>query len=481
MKNIFKTISLSFLVILTMLSCSKEDIAKLNEDGKHPLDLPAETLLRMGQEQFFYYTFTPNVNYNNFRFFTQQIVETTYFDETRYDFGRNQPRNNWNRMYVNTLNNFAQGKENLEDEIIADQDIKDNMWATLEVAEIIAWEHIVDTYGDVPYFDALNASGENFAPVYDDARSIYDDLVTRIDAVVAMIDTSKPGFGKGDLVYGGDMDKWRKAANSLKFRLAMNLADVDAGTSKSWASEALAAGVIDSEEEAYSMNFAGGTFNNPVYDDFIASGRRDFVASLVTIDPMNDRNDPRREVWFTTVDGNYIGGVPGVGNPFSSFSQYKPTEEGGFMLDPMASANLLSYEEILLLKTEAAQRGGYGLSNPADYYEQSVLASMELNGVSDSDAQAYLAANPYDASNWKKSIGAEAYTALFNRAFASWNFVRRLDYPALENPESSFVDDVPVRMPYSDQEYLLNETNVESAAQAIGGDDVTTKLFWDVN
>src|SRR5699024_6470850 len=148
MKNLFKTISISFLVVLTMMSCSKEDLAKLNEDGKHSSELPSETLLSMGQEQFFYYATTPNVNYNNFRFFTQQIVETTYFDESRYDFGRNQPRNNWDRMYVNSLNNFAQAKKNLAEEILADEDTRGNKQATLEIAEIIVWEHLVDTYGN---------------------------------------------------------------------------------------------------------------------------------------------------------------------------------------------------------------------------------------------------------------------------------------------------------------------------------------------
>ncbi len=484
MKNLFKTISISFLVVLTMMSCSKEDLAKLNEDGKHSSELPSETLLSMGQEQFFYYATTPNVNYNNFRFFTQQIVETTYFDESRYDFGRNQPRNNWDRMYVNSLNNFAQAKKNLAEEILADEDTRGNKQATLEIAEIIVWEHLVDTYGNVPYFDALNAADDNFAPVYDDARAIYDDLVSRVDAVVGTIDTSKPGYGKGDLVYGGDMDKWRKAANSIKFRMAMNLADVDPSTSVQWANEALNAGVIDSGEAAFAMDFAGGTFNNPAYDDIdvAGSGRRDFVISEIVIDPMNARNDPRRAVWFTTVDGDFIGGVPGIGNPFSSNSQYLPTEEGGFMLEPTASATLISYEEILLLQAEAAARGGgYNVSNPADRYAEAVLASMELNGVDGADAQAYLNSNPYNASNWKESIGMEAYISLFEKTFASWTFIRRLDYPVLENPESSLVDGVPVRMLYSDQEYLLNGINTEAAAEAIGGDEVTTKLFWDVN
>jgi hypothetical protein len=71
--------------------------------------------------------------------------------------------------------------------------------------------------------------------------------------------------------------------------------------------------------------------------------------------------------------------------------------------------------------------------------------------------------------------------ALFNRGFAAWNFSRRLDAPAFVLPPNNQIDGLPVRMPYSDQEYVLNKTNVEAAATKIGGDKATVKLFWDVN
>jgi hypothetical protein len=68
---------------------------------------------------------------------------------------------------------------------------------------------------------------------------------------------------------------------------------------------------------------------------------------------------------------------------------------------------------------------------------------------------------------------------MFNKGFASWNFTRRLDSPTLVNPPKSNLSSVPYRMPYSDQEYVLNGANVNAAASKIGGDKATTKLFWD--
>ncbi|WP_226063300.1 SusD/RagB family nutrient-binding outer membrane lipoprotein [Kaistella polysaccharea] len=474
MKKILNKLIIGALAAISLTSCQR-DLLSLNENVKAPSVLPSETLLAMGQERFFYSTFTGSVNFNNYRFFVQQWAETTYTDETNYDLvTRNQPRNHWNRMYVNSLNNYEQAKKNLVNEAAASETERSNKLATLEVSQIVVWENLVDTYGNVPYTDALQAQDGNYAPKYDDAKAIYADLLKRIDAVVAKIDEGGSGYGSGDLVYGGDMTKWKHLANSVKLRLALNLSDVDAATSKSAAEAAVASGVISSDDESYTLDFAGGTYSNPIYDDLVASQRNDFVPTELVINMMNAKNDPRREVWFTKVDGKFVGGVFGALNPFNSKSHMSD-----FWLAPTAPAHYLSYVEVLFMKAEAAARG-YSVGGTAtELYNKAVTTSMTLNMVSAADATAYLAAHPYNAANWKKSIGEEAYIALFNQPFSAWLFSRRLDQPVFVNPTNSKIDGVPVRMPYSDQEYVLNKANVTAAATAIGGDKATTKLFWD--
>lgn len=554
MKKIFNILTIGVLAAISLTSCER-DLTSLNENPKQPEVLPSANLLAMGQQQFFYYTFTGSVNFNNFRFFTQQWTETTYTDETNYNLvTRTQPRNNWNRMYVYSLNNFETAKKNLVEEG-GSAVTKQNQLATLEISQIAVWETLVDTYGDIPYSEALKADEGQFSPKYDDAKSIYTSLLSRIDAAIASINTSSAGYSSGDLVYGGNMTKWKHLANSIKLRLALNLADTDAATAKSAAESAVASGVISSDEESYSLAFAGGTFNNPVYDDLIASGRQDFLPTNQVTGLMNSKNDPRRHSYFSenlaqsdvvsvssvgtvltistdnlssnvaigqkvyrfddkgdnnplndesfyigeivSIAGNnvsinnpsgsiqanqvvsfgyYNGGVFGTLNSYANFTQYAPA-----LLQSTASANLLSYTEVLLMKAEAAQRG-YSVGGTAEsFYNEAIAASMSENGVSAADTAAYIAANPYDAANWKQSIGQEAWIALFNRGFASWLFTRRLDAPTLILPPNNQLDGLPVRMPYSDQEYVLNKANVNAAASKIGGDEATTKLFWDVN
>lgn len=468
MKNISKIILGTAFAAITLSSCTS-DLTGLNVDPKHPTSLPSANLFAKGQQQQFYYTATGNVNNNNYVYFTQMWAETQYPDETNYDIiTRNQPRNTFNRMYNGVLNNYEQARKNLATE---GGDV--NKLASIEIAEISAWENIVDTFGDVPYTQALKASSGQFAPAYDDAKSIYTDLLKRINAVIPTI-TSGTGYDD-DLVYGGDMTKWKKVANAIKLRLALNLADVDPATSKAAAESAYASGLLTSDADSYALSFPGGTFSNPFYDDFIASGRKDFVPSELVVNLMNGKMDPRRPVYFTTVGGAYIGGVFGKLNAYENYSHY----QNDTWLLATAPANLLSYTEVLFMLTEASARGYNVGGTPAVLYTQAVTNSMTEYGVAPADTATYLAAHPYDATNWKKSIGEEVYIALHNRAFAEWNFSRRLDYPVFVNPVNSKVSGVPVRLTYSDQEYVLNKGNVTAAASKIGGDKATTHLFWD--
>lgn len=479
MKNIIKISLVSVCIGLGLSSC-QSDLTSLNDDPKHPSVLPSENLLATALYQSSYYMDNPNVNFNNYRFFTQQWAETQYPDETQYNLiTRNQPRNHFNRMYVYSINNLRQAKVNLKNEVET-EDIRTNKLATLEIEEIFIWENIVDTYGDVPYSEAFKPD-EILSPKYDDAKGIYVDLIKRIDNVIATIKPSVKGYApiggeySGDLVYSGDMTKWIKLANSVKLRLGMNLADVDPVLSKATVESAISGGVISSDAEAYKFKYDGNTFSNPVFDNLVASNRNDFLPSELVVNTMKNLSDPRMDVWFTKVAGAYKGGVFGeLNDPYTNFSQLGP-----YFRSATSASNLLSYSEVVFLKAEAAARNYSAGDTAANLYAAAVTASMNENGVSAANTMTYLAGNPYDAVNWKKSIGVQAWIALFNRGFASWNFTRRLDNPILVNPPKSNLSSVPYRMPYSDQEYVLNGTNVNAAATKIGGDKATTKLFWD--
>lgn len=471
--KIFKLVLLSILTVGTFATTSCVD-ETLNDDPKHASVLPSENLLAMGLQNFAYYAINPSVNGNNYNFFVQQWTETTYTDETNYNLvTRNQPRTHFNRMYVYSIGNLKKAEQILESEGYATAEYA-NKKASLEIMEVLVWENIVNTFGNVPYSEAFLADTDrNFNPKYDDAKTIYIDLIARLDAAIASIDTSSHGYLKGDFVYHGNMDKWKKTANAIKLRLGINLADTDAALAKSTIESAYQSGVYNSEDDAFIFNFDGGTFTNPVFDNLVASGRNDFVPAENFINLMKEKLDPRLDVWFTKVNGEYIGGVFGTINGFATKSHLS-----NYFLGASAPANLVSYSEVSFILAEAAARG-FAVGSAQEHYNNAITANMTESGVDQASILTYLAANPYNAAEWKKSIGEQAWLSTFNRGYQAWNFTRRLDYPVLINPANSQLESVPVRMPYSDQEYVLNRTNVEAAATAIGGDKATTKLFWD--
>ncbi|UKB83314.1 SusD/RagB family nutrient-binding outer membrane lipoprotein [Chryseobacterium sp. MEBOG06] len=484
MKKLFLIIGFASLT-LTFTSCER-DVTSLNEDPKHPTEVPSGVLFASAEQALLNQTLNASVNRNITRFFTQQWAETTYVDESNYNMvSRPIPRNHYSRMMASSsatvsspgvLSALRDARRFLDTEGV-DPVKKNNNIAMIELVNVYAWANLVDTFGDIPYFGALKATAENPGDAeipYDDAKTIYLDLIKRIDAAIAMMNISTPGYSN-DMIYKGDMSKWKKMGNSLKFRLAVSLADVEPALAKTFAEAAYNGGLFTEKLDNFGLQtFPSGLLSNPVYQDVIQSGRNDFIPSDVLMNFMNAKNDPRRDIWFTKVGGAFVGGEYGSENEFNDFSHFTDAISG-----ENAQGYLLDYTEIMFLRAEAAQRGFSVGDTAPNLYSAAIRASMEEYGVNNASATAYIAANPYDAVNWKKSLGEQSWIAMFNKGFQAWNFTRRLDFPVFVNPAGSLVEGVPVRMFYSDQEYLLNAKYVNAAAAKIGGDKVTTKIFWD--
>ena len=104
-----------------------------------------------------------------------------------------------------------------------------------------------------------------------------------------------------------------------------------------------------------------------------------------------------------------------------------------------------------------------------------------------SEATAYLAKADVQyatapGATYKQKIGRQAWIALFNRPFESWNSYRRLDFPALVAPATAVTaagGQIPKRLTYPINEQTVNNANWTAASNSIGGDKLTTKVFWD--
>src|SRR5690606_38621438 len=149
--------------------------------------------------------------------------------------------------------------------------------------------------------------------------------------------------------------------------------------------------------------------------------------------------------------------------------------------DPTLEGVILDYAEVEFLIAEAAARGLVAEDAEA-HYNAAVTASIVYWGGTEAEAQAYLAQPnvAYDAANWVERIGVQKWIALYNRGFEAWVTWRRLDVPELPNAVQSELP-VPLRFTYPVDEATLNGANLSAAASAIGGDELATPVFWDVN
>lgn len=477
---------LLYIALLAIIFVGCDDrLEDLNTDKVNPAKVDPSSLFTQALRESFDMMVSTSVNENTFRLYVQYWAQTTYPEESQYNLAtRNIPLGFWINGYRDALIDFKEANKLLEAELetaTADETVAiNNQMASVEIMSVYVFASLVDAFGDIPYSEALDP--ENLNPKYDDAAGIYDDLLSRLDAAMGMIDEGASGFSSTqDVLYGGDMSSWMTFANSLKFRMGMRLADVNSAKSVSVVNSALAAGVISSNSENVSMPYLGSSPNtNPVYAALVLSGRSDYIAANTIVDQMNALNDPRRPVYFreNLGDGVFDGGIYGTANNYSAFTQV-----GDIFHTPDLPGTIMNYAEMEFLMAEAAERGGYNVTGTAaEHYNAGIMASFDqwgADGAADYLAQpsvAYATA----AGNWKQKIGTQLWLALYNQGFEAWNSWKRLDYPSL-TPAEEAATGIPVRFTYPLEEAQLNGEMMSAAASKIGGDEVSTHVFWDVN
>jgi len=473
MKNILAII----LTVLLFSSCTK--LEELNVNVKDPTKVPGESLFTGAQGSLADEMITPNVNQNNYRMFVQQWTETTYIDEANYDITtRPIPGNFWNVLYRDVLMNFQESARVLKatgDLPGDDPAVLKNKLAIVEVLTVYTYSVLVETFGNVPYTQALNSSF--LLPKYDDGLTIYTDLINRLSAAIGQMNTNFGSFGSADNMYGGDTQMWFKYANSLKLRMGMVLSDVDNALAKTTC-EAAAANVISSNTENATIKYMSSQpNNNPVNENLVLSGRNDFVAANTFVDKMNELNDPRRAYYFTMVGETYVGGIYGASNDYTQFSHVNPT-----LTAATFEGMFFDLAETEFLLAEGVERGFNVGGTAEEHYNKAITASIEYWGGTAGDAATYLAqpsvAYATATGTWQQKIGEQKWIALYNSGMTAWTAFRLLDFPALVAPPDA-LSEFPMRLTYPTAEQTLNGANRAEAGTAIGGDFVGTKLFWD--
>ncbi len=543
-RHIYK-FGLLLFAFFVVAACSEfdDDLEKRNTDIKNPEVVPAGPLFANAILDYFYLMLETSVNNNVFRLYAQYWAQTTYPDESQYNqTTRNIGRNMWRTLYRDVLKDLDGAKTSIANEVLPGVDpegeeaVRDNQLATIQIIEVLAYSNLVDLFGNVPYTEAIDI--ENPDPTYDDAATVYNNILDELNEAIDMINLDYSGLTLNDPIYNANMSKWLAYANSLKLRLAMRLVDVNPTLAQTLAEEAASQSLIMNNANNFKIEYLALSPNtNPLWVDLVQSGRHDFVSSNHMVNYLNNIQDPRIHVFYdlasfrfskndnnTTIDTEiggtgtafvfydgeervvtlpytvsavdssstieyYVGGTYGTANSYS-----KSSHIGELFHDPLLNGVLMSAAEVRFLLAEAAERGFTVTGTAEEHYNAAILASMEEWGITTEKAQAYLEqpsiAYATATGTWKEKIGAQKWISLFNNGFEGWTSYRLLDFGILQgfpiyDDDNNLIGyeapSVPTRFLYPVEEATLNGDMYDAAAAAIGGDEMETKLFWDVN
>jgi len=410
--------------------------------------------------------------------FVQMVAKIQYTEIDRYIASNSTFEGPWKGFY-------SQGLRDLTEIIkIGETDNQPNYKAVATIFRSWVFCLLTDAYGDIPYSQAIDIN-QYITPAYDAQKDVYHGLLAELKSSIALIDPSGKAIS-GDVIYSGNLTKWKKFANSLRYRIALRISDREPDIAKQVIAEIPVQDLI-SDADIAQLVYLTSPNQNPI--SLFFETRDDYRVGKSIVETLKSLSDPRLSVFAnkteTPTPEIYIGVPNGLTNSAASGLGFSKTSKiGSYFTVPQTPGVILSSAEVLFDRSEAAARG-YTTEDAENLYNLAITASLKQFGITDPGiVNAYLAqpSVKYNSANFRESIGVQKWIALFGQgleAFAEW---RRLDYPVLTPAVAGVLDGkVPVRYIYPGSEQSLNLKNYKAAVARQGTDVLTTKLWFDVN
>ena len=355
--------------------------------------------------------------------------------------------------------------------------------AYLGVSKILqahAFSVTTDLFGDIPFSQALQGRA-NITPVYDKQEDIYPALITMIDEGLAAL-TAATETISGDIVYGGNVTKWKKYGNSLKLRLLNHLSSRQPNAAANFL--ATNPSLIDTSADDAKVAFGSVASNaNPIYQFDVLSGRKDQAVASTIVNKMRALSDPRVSVYFNPVannnsglQGQYLGNAPGNDTDDSGENEY--SRVGSAYASIKAPVVLMSAAEVNFIKAEVYYRASDSRAQAA--YQAAITQDFAALGLS-SSAAAYLANANVAYDGTLQRIMEQKWITMFQASYESWVDWRRTGFPVLTPAASNATSNViPRNLPYPDVEINSNRANlVAGPGIPIPYTGLSNRVWWD--
>ncbi len=405
---------------------------------------------------------------------------------------------------------------------------------------------ITDLWGDAPYTDALKAEqgSEFFKPAFDAQQDIYHGIINDLDTANLLLSKNVAEYkninSTQDVLYNGDVAKWRKLANSLALRYYMRLSLKEPSYAKEGirkiTSDSNKYPLITSSNDDANVGYIGSASGdswptNTVYDISPSGSYMRLKLCSTLVETLQDLKDPRLAVWANKIetpyvlvsgtnidrvvngkreisqdvadaylaangvsidfDQEYVGIPPGCRiaqiynkKPDAGQGTYNPHVSQLNNIYKATKGNLLqmrlmSASEINFILAEAALYG-WAPGTPEEHYANGIKESFKVWGV-DNSFNNYMMGAPYSGL---ESIMTQKWIASWSAAAEAWFDWRRTGLPELKAGEVAKREKLPLRFYY----HLTSEIekNRENAEAAIGkleatqylGDETSKNSAW---
>jgi hypothetical protein len=490
------------VVAVSFTGCDNNKLTSVNNNPNAPTDAPASAIFTNAVQASVSNFLGSNYDLREMELLIQHFAENQYISNDQYVTGVDATAQNvlFQGVYATDLEDF---------QVVIRKGVAAGNASISAPAQIMQqWEfgYLTDTWGDVPYSQALAADSSEaiLQPTYDPQQQIYTGMFATLTSAASALGTaSSNSLGSADPIYQGVNGKWQKFANSLHARDALRIVNADPATADKELRAALTGpgGIFTSNADNAQLNWPGdAVFANPWSINF--GSRDDDRMSKTFIDTLNNYNDPRIPIFAmpAAATGKYAGQPNGLSND-AAVAYSNSSSRPGAIFYPAAAqyctagqsctsgasypSYLMTFAEVSFIQAEAAARGMAGLSagQAAAFYNAGITASMNQWGVTDASKIAAYLAQPAVAyaggTAGLKQIALQKWIALYTDGGQAWFEWRRTCVPQIVPGPSAVLSYIPRRAKYPTAEVTANTANVQAAALRMGADDYKTTVWWD--
>lgn len=461
MKNISIILILS---CFTIFGCSKFD-EDINKNPNIPSEASGTQLIANAQ------LFLPSLSSSPLgEFLAQYLAETQYVGASLYPEGSTS----FYWFYEGPLKNLE--TVITSDDLSATDGPIANQKAVAKILKAYFYWNMTDRWGDIPFSEALQGAND-FTPVYDTQEFIYNRLFEILEEANSMM---VEGGITNDIIYGGDMEKWRKLSNTVRLLMALRLSEVSPEKAKEEFNQALSAGIMESNDDNLTFrHLADANNQNYWYGQVVEQNREWWALTTNLVEEMKPVNDPRLPVY----------GEPARATGEFTGMEFGETEElgteeysllGSDIIAQDAPVYLVTYAQALFAIAEAATRGW--ISEDAEAFYNLAVEKSILQWTGSTDGVEEFLSQPeisFDSTDLIQQIAMQRWVHLFMNGYEAWSEWRRTGFPTdLVEPQGA---PIPTRLAYPDNEDFNNAENLAEAVQRQfdGDDSIYGHVWWD--